>query len=86
MQSEIKQWGNSAAVRLSSKLLAEAKMDISSPIRIQVKAGRIIIEAYEKAQPKIKLPFSEASLLEGLSAYGAHADELIPLSDLEAGI
>ena len=41
MQSEIKRWGNSAAVRLSSKILAQAKLDVSSPISIDVKAGRI---------------------------------------------
>ena len=49
MQSEIKRWGNSAAVRLSSKILAQAKLDVSSPISIDVKAGKIVIEAIEKA-------------------------------------
>lgn len=76
MQSEVKRWGNSAAVRLSSKILAQAKLDISSPIRIVVEAGKIVIEAAERAPRKINLPFSEADLLVGLDAYGAHADEI----------
>jgi antitoxin MazE len=85
MQSEIKRWGNSAAVRLSSKILAQARLDVSSPISIDVKAGKIVIESTEKASRKLKLPFSEADLLKGLDAYGAHADELIEpsLDDLE---
>ncbi|MCG5499205.1 MULTISPECIES: AbrB/MazE/SpoVT family DNA-binding domain-containing protein [Ectothiorhodospira] len=85
MQSQIKRWGNSAAVRLSSKILAQAKLDISSPITIDVKAGKIVIEAAEKAPRKVNLPFSEAELLKGLDAHGAHADELARPSSAEVG-
>jgi len=77
MQSEIKRWGNSAAVRLSSKVLAQANLEVSSPIRIEVKAGKIMIEAVHKAPRKVNLPFSEADLLKGLDSHGAHADELV---------
>ncbi|AJD52377.1 antitoxin MazE [Thalassospira xiamenensis M-5 = DSM 17429] len=76
MQSEIKRWGNSAAVRLSSKILAQARLDVASPVSIDVKGGKIVIEAASKAARKINLPFSEAELLVGLDAHGAHADEL----------
>lgn len=86
MQSEIKRWGNSAAVRLSSKILAQAKLDVSSAISIDVKAGRIVIEAAQKASRKVNLPFSEADLLKGLDAHGAHADELAQPSATEMGV
>ncbi|PFG10396.1 MazF family transcriptional regulator [Marinobacter sp. LV10MA510-1] len=86
MQSEVKRWGNSAAVRLSSKILAQARLDVSSPIRIDVKAGKIVIEAVEKASRKINLPFSEADLLVGLDAHGAHADEIAEPSAAEMGV
>ena len=85
MQSEIKRWGNSAAVRLSSKILAQAKLDVFSPISIDVKAGKIVIEAIEKAPRRVHLPFSEADLLKGLDAHGAHADELAEPSASEMG-
>ncbi|MFO7787911.1 MAG: hypothetical protein R6W87_09115 [Halospina sp.] len=42
MQQEIKQWGNSAAIRLSRRILAQAKLDIASPVEIEVSEGRII--------------------------------------------
>jgi antitoxin MazE len=56
MQSEIKRWGNSAAVRLSGK-----------------------------TPRKVKLPYSEAALLAGLDAHGAHADEIAQPSASETG-
>lgn len=86
MQSEIKRWGNSAAVRLSSKILAQAKLGVSSPISIDVEAGKIVIEASQKAPRKVNLPFSEADLLKGLDARGAHADELAQPSATEMGV
>ena len=85
MQSEIKRWGNSAAVRLSSKILAQAKLDVSSPINIDVKAGKIVIEALAEPARKVKLPFSEADLLRGLDAQGAHANEVAVPSTAELG-
>lgn len=86
MQSEIKRWGNSAAVRLSSKILAQAKLEVSSPISIDVKPGKIVIEAAKEAPRKVNLPFSEADLLKGLDAHGAHADELAQPSATEMGV
>lgn len=85
MRSEIKRWGNSAAVRLSRKILAQAKLDVSSPISINVKAGKIVIEAAAKAPRKVNFPFSEVDLLKGLDAHGAHADELAEPSATEMG-
>lgn len=85
MRSEIKRWGNSAAVRLSSKILAQAKLDVSSPVSIDVKAGKIVIEAAEKSHRRVNLPFSEADLLKGLDARGAHADELAQPTATELG-
>ena len=83
MRSEIKRWGNSAAVRLSSKILAQAKLDVSSPIGIDVKAGKIVIEAAERTPRRVNLPFAEADLLKGLDGHGAHADDLAQPSGSE---
>ena len=85
MQSHVKRWGNSAAVRLPSKILAQAKLGVASPISIDVKAGKIVIEAAGNAPRKVNLPFSEADLMKGLDAHGAHADELAQPSVAEIG-
>lgn len=73
MQSEIKRWGNSGAVRLSGKILAQAQLSIASPINIEVEEGRIIIERVAQRSQRLKLPFSEADLLEGLNPETGHA-------------
>ena len=86
MRSEIKRWGNSAAVRLPSKILAAARLDVSSPISMEVKGNKIIIEAARKPQSKrLKLPYSEASLLADLTPDSAHSDELALPSAREIG-
>lgn len=85
MHSEIKRWGNSAAVRIPSKILAQANLDVSSPISIDVKAGKIVIGAAVKTQRRVNLPFSESDLLKGLDAHCAHAGELAQPSITELG-
>ncbi|HEY1057226.1 MAG TPA: hypothetical protein VGE55_00690 [Limnobacter sp.] len=86
MHSEIKRWGNSAAIRLSSKLLAEARLDVSSPVNIEVLDGKIIIEPLAQVpRRRVHLPFSEADLLEGLNSDTAHADLLAKPSNTEFG-
>ena len=86
MRSEIKRWGNSAAVRLPRKLLAQVRLEVSSPVSMTVKGKKIIIEAEIESHSKhLKLPFSEATLLSNLNPETAHADALALPSDLETG-
>jgi len=86
MQSEIKRWGNSAAVRIPKKLLNEARLDINTPVTMEVTENKIVIEARKGSTPKrLKLPFCEADLLVGLNPETAHADELAPVSAKELG-
>ncbi|MCP4046928.1 MAG: AbrB/MazE/SpoVT family DNA-binding domain-containing protein [Gammaproteobacteria bacterium] len=84
MQTEIKRWGNSAAVRLPSKLLAALRLEINSAISIDVKDNKIIIEAVsEQAKDLLRFPFSEATLLNGMTPESAHADDLAEVTALE---
>jgi len=86
MQTEIKRWGNSAAIRLPGKLLAATQLKINSAISIDVKDNKIIIEAApEKAASHLNLPFSEEDLIRGLNPATAHADELavVTASEIE---
>lgn len=85
MRSHIKRWGNSAAVRLNRKILAQTALDVSSPVSIEVKDGKIVIEAADNAPRRVRFPFSEADFLQGLDAHGAHPDEFAQLSIAEIG-
>lgn len=87
MRSEIKRWGNSAAVRLPKKLLNQTGLDVDSAVSMNVEENRIVIEALEETAPKrLRLPYSEAELVAGMDADTAHADELPePLLEEEMG-
>jgi len=86
MQTEIKQWGNSAAVRLPMKILAAAQLSVCSEISLTVEDGKIVIEALPDTDKKrLHLPFTEAQLLNGLTAETAHADAVAHVSGVEVG-
>ena len=86
MQSEIKRWGNSAAIRLPARILAEVRLEVNSPVSMTVDGRRIIIEAREvPGENRLRLPFSETDLLQGLDRETAHADELATPSGAEIG-
>lgn len=86
MRSEIKRWGNSAAIRLPRRILAEARLDVSSPVTVVVEGRKIIIEATGEPLPKrLALPFCEADLIRVLNPETAHADELARPGDAEIG-
>lgn len=87
MRSEIKRWGNSAAVRIPSKFLHEAKLEVHSRVSMKVEDNKIVIEALQERSARgLALPFTEAQLLTGLNPHTAHADELpAALLDRELG-
>jgi antitoxin MazE len=81
MQAVINKWGNSAAIRIPARLLSEVGLSVSSDVTITAQDGRIVIEPAGGEYSKLRLPYSEAQILEGLTPYDAHADELaVPLS------
>lgn len=85
MQALINKWGNSAAVRIPASILADTGLSVHSTITIEVREGKIIIAPAASAQPRVDLPFSEEELLQGMTAYTAHADELADMTDIETG-
>lgn len=86
METEVKKWGNSAAIRLPSKILAAAHISMGSSISVEVKGRRIIIEETVKSKTKrFKLPFNEEVLLKGLTADLAHADDVAAVFGSELG-
>nr|WP_299244328.1 AbrB/MazE/SpoVT family DNA-binding domain-containing protein [uncultured Halomonas sp.] len=83
MKTEIKKWGNSAALRLPSTILAQAHLDVASKVEVTVEAGRIVVQPAMESSRKIRFPFTEAQLLQGLDADNCHFDELVNISPVE---
>jgi len=85
METQIKRWGNSAAIRIPSSILSDANLSVDSSVNIEVKGNRIVIEPVAKATKRLKLPFTEQALLKGLDAHTAHADSVAALLATELG-
>lgn len=85
METQIKRWGNSAAIRIPSNILSDANLAVDSQINIEVKGNRIVIEPVAKTPKRLKLPFTEQALLKGLDARNAHADSVAALLATELG-
>lgn len=86
MRSEIKRWGNSAAIRLPARILAESRLGVDSAVSMVVEGRKIIIEALaDQPRRRLDLPFSEADLVRDLDPETAHADELAVPGDAEIG-
>ncbi len=84
IQARIKKWGNSLALRLSGPMCTIPHFTADMLVNVNVSEKGIEIRPAVKRR-KGKLPFTEADLLDGLTAKKAHADELVNISDKELG-
>ena len=50
MRTEIKKWGNSAALRLPTTALAKAGLDVNSPVEVEASEGKLIVSAITTPQ------------------------------------
>jgi antitoxin MazE len=67
MDTVIRKWGNSPAVRLPKALLSTAHMDVEQAVRVTAEEGRIIIE------PRSTVAYSLAQLVAGIEEGNTHA-------------
>jgi antitoxin MazE len=81
-ETEIKQWGNSLALRISAAMAKEPRFTKGTKVIVDTSDGELKIELKEKNK-LFSLPFSEAQLLIGLDEVNSHADELATLTARE---
>ena len=68
METVIRKWGNSAAVRLPSSAMKSASFDMEQPVLITATKGRIVIE------PVTQVEFRLEDLLAGVTPNNAHGE------------
>jgi antitoxin MazE len=66
MESVIRKWGNSPALRLPTTLLKEAGYQLDQKVDVTVVQGRIII------QPSEKVEYDIHALVSGINAKNTH--------------
>jgi antitoxin MazE len=67
METVLKKWGNSAAVRIPATVLEAAHLTLDQSVDIREEQGRIVIE------PVRSTTFSVAELVAGITADNRHA-------------
>ena len=68
MQTIIKKWGNSPALRLNAAVMKSAKLNIDQIVSVTVQKGRIVIE------PMAKQEYPLDKLLSGITAKNLHGE------------
>jgi len=81
-ETEVKQWGNSLALRISSAMAQEPHFTKGTKVVIETSENELKVIRKVK-QKRFSLPFSESELLVGLNENTAHADELAGLFSKE---
>jgi antitoxin MazE len=66
MQTIIKKWGNSPALRLNTAVMKSAHLNIDQLVSVKVQRGRIVIE------PIIQREYQLDELLAGITAKNLH--------------
>ena len=69
VESTIRKWGNSPAVRLPTAAIKAAEFNLEQKVTLRVTRGRIIIE------PSDKVEYDLDKLLDGITAKNLHKEE-----------
>ncbi len=68
MESVIRKWGNSAALRLPVAAVKEAEFELEQKVQLVVTRGRIVIEACDKVE------YDLDELVGGITASNSHTE------------
>jgi antitoxin MazE len=68
MNTVIRKWGNSPAVRIPMSVMSMARFDLEQKVSISVEEGKIIIE------PLKQVVYSLDELMAGVTARNLHAE------------
>ena len=85
VQTEIKRWGNSLALRVSGLMAEIPGFEEGMKVSVEVTEGGLVVKPAPLDVREQPLPYSEKQLLTGLDAETAHADELATPTSRELG-
>ncbi len=54
MQSVVKKWGNSAAVRIPAAVMQAIRLELGEAVNVRAEAGRIVIEPVRQQASDIR--------------------------------
>ena len=85
VETEIKKWGNSLALRVSGIMAELPGFKAGSRVLVEVSEDGLVIKPIADGVSEPRLPYAEKDLLAGLNPSTAHGDELAKLLGNEVG-
>lgn len=84
VHAKIQKWGNGLALRVGGLMREIPQLEEGADVDVEIFEDGFTVK---KAKPKtkVKFPFTEKELLNGITPSTAHADELAALSAKELG-
>ena len=85
VESEIKKWGNSLALRVTGIMAELPNFENGTKVIVEVSEEGIMVKPMPSQGRKRQLPYTEQELLADLTPQSAHADELATPLAIELG-
>ncbi len=79
IETEIKRWGNSLALRVSGVMAELPGFSAGTRVSVEVTEDGLVVKPIRDEVKEPVLPYAEKDLIAGLTPGGAHADETIEL-------
>ena len=83
---EIKQWGNSLALRITGIMSEVPRLDVGTRVTVDVSSEGLVVKPVAGQTGIFRFPYSESALLAGITPDTAHADALADPAGIEVGI
>ncbi len=86
VETEIKKWGNSLALRVTGAMAELPRFEPGMRVTVDVDNEGFTVRRAAGSVRSFRFPESESVLLEGMTAETAHADLLADPTDRELGL
>lgn len=86
VETEIKKWGNSLALRVTGAMVELPQFEPGTRVTVDVNSEGFNVRRATGRLRSFRFPESETALLEGMTAETAHADLLAEPSGRELGL
>lgn len=84
-EATIQPWGNSLGLRITRPMSEAAHLGKGVEVWVEVSAEGLVVRPKGPLRTGVRFPYSEAELLQGMTAERAHADELARPTSREVG-
>lgn len=86
IETEIKKWGNSMALRVTGTMAALPQFKPGTRVVVDVDSDGFVVKRADERLRTFRFPQTEAALLAAMTPESAHAELLANPSDTEIGL